>query len=406
MLYNYFTEKLLNLQGVLIKNIEKIEGTTYVYLEMPVKEHTCPNCGQKTKYVHDYRSRKIKDLPAFDQNIILVYRQRRYSCNNCKKRFAEENSFVPKYYQMTRRLINKIFVDTEKMCSFSSIGNRLNISVSTVIRIFDIIAYEPPKELPEVIAIDEFKGNAGGEKYQAIITDPQTGVVLDILPDRKQSALIKYMKQYSREERSKVKFFVSDMWKPYAELSEIYFKESIYLVDKYHYIRQIIWAFEKTRKRVQKKYSKHYRLMFKNSKRLLAKRRSKLREDQKEQLEAILYVSDELRIAYNLKEEFYKLLNCKDKQTAKKMMSDWIYAAQDSGISEYNKCSNTLINWQIGILNTFEYPYSNGFTEGCNNQIKVLKRTGYGYRNFKRFRKRILHIFSYQSRNNNEKEVA
>ena len=28
MLYNYFTEKLLNLQGVLIKNIEKIERTT------------------------------------------------------------------------------------------------------------------------------------------------------------------------------------------------------------------------------------------------------------------------------------------------------------------------------------------------------------------------------------------
>ena len=51
------------------------------------------------------------------------------------------------------------------------------------------------------------------------------------------------------------------------------------------------------------------------------------------------------------------------------MMSDLIYAAQDSGISEYNKCSNTLINWQTGILNTFEYPYSNGFTKGCNNQI-------------------------------------
>ena len=61
---------------------------------------------------------------------------------------------------------------------------------------------------------------------------------------------------------------------------------------------------------------------------------------------------------------------------------------------------------QIIILNTFEYPYSNGFTEGCNNQIKVLKRTVYGYRNFNRFRKRILHIFSYRSRNNNEKDVA
>nr|WP_278292331.1 transposase [Ruminococcus bromii] len=29
-----------------------------------------------------------------------------------------------------------------------------------------------------------------------------------------------------------------------------------------------------------------------------------------------------------------------------------------------------------------------------NNKIKVLKRNAYGYRNFKRFRNRILHMFS------------
>ncbi|MEG2234712.1 MAG: transposase, partial [Oscillospiraceae bacterium] len=32
----------------------------------------------------------------------------------------------------------------------------------------------------------------------------------------------------------------------------------------------------------------------------------------------------------------------------------------------------------------------------CNNKIKVLKRNAYGYRNFKRFRNRILHMFSHQ----------
>lgn len=36
------------------------------------------------------------------------------------------------------------------------------------------------------------------------------------------------------------------------------------------------------------------------------------------------------------------------------------------------------------------------FTEGCNNKIKVLKRNAYGYRNFKHFRNRILHMFSHQ----------
>ena len=89
-------------------------------------------------------------------------------------------------------------------------------------------------------------------------------------------------------------------------------------------------------------------------------------------------------------------------------MNEWVYMAQDSNLAEYYECSNTLINWQTEILNTFDYPYSNGFTEGCNNKIKVLKRNAYGYRNFKRFRNRIMHIFAYQKRKNtgNLKEPA
>jgi transposase len=89
-------------------------------------------------------------------------------------------------------------------------------------------------------------------------------------------------------------------------------------------------------------------------------------------------------------------------------MNEWVYMAQDSNLLEYYECSNTLINWRTEILNTFDYPYSNGFTEGCNNKIKVLKHNAYGYRNFKRFRNRIMHIFAYQKRKyeDNLKEAA
>ena len=38
---------------------------------------------------------------------------------------------------------------------------------------------------------------------------------------------------------------------------------------------------------------------------------------------------------------------------------------------------------------------TNGFTEGVgNNKILILKRCVYGFRNFERFRNRILHIFN------------
>ena len=61
------------------------------------------------------------------------------------------------------------------------------------------------------------------------------------------------MKQWNRTERAQVKYFVSDMWKPYADFANTYLKNAVPLVDKYHYIRQIIWAFERVRKIIQKK---------------------------------------------------------------------------------------------------------------------------------------------------------
>ena len=42
------------------------------------------------------------------------------------------------------------------------------------------------------------------------------------------------------------------------------------------------------------------------------------------------------------------------------------------------------------ILNAFDIRLSNGFTEGCNNAIKTLKRVVFGFRNCSTFRARIL----------------
>ncbi|MCC8075561.1 MAG: transposase, partial [Clostridiales bacterium] len=43
------------------------------------------------------------------------------------------------------------------------------------------------------------------------------------------------------------------------------------------------------------------------------------------------------------------------------------------------------------ILNSFDVPWTNGFTEGCNSKTKVLKRICYGVRTLGRFRNRILY---------------
>ena len=62
------------------------------------------------------------------------------------------------------------------------------------------------------------------------------------------------------DKRKAVEYFVSDMWQPYTDLATALFKNSILIIDKYHFIRQMIWAFESVRKSEQKKYGKENRI--------------------------------------------------------------------------------------------------------------------------------------------------
>ena len=401
MLYKHFTEKLLGLQEVNITNVEENEKNIVIYAEMERKEHNCICCGTATDAVHDYREQEIKDIPSFGKLAIIRLRKRRYRCPNCGKRFFEKSDFLPKYARNTTRLVAYIIDKLRDERSFTSVAREVNLSVSTVIRIFDEVSYPKPA-LPENLSIDEFKGNTWGEKYQCILTDPVNKVVLDILPERYKPYLTCYFKGFSKVQRNNVKYFVSDMWRTYADIADAWFKNATQVIDKYHWIRQVVWAFEKIRKEEQNKLSPELRKYFKRSKSLLIKRFNSLEEEQKQQVNVMLYYSVNISRAYFYKEKFLELLSIKEPKAAQKALAEWIEYTEDCGLLPFEKCTETMRNWYKGIVNSFATSVTNGFTEGCNNKIKVLKRNAYGYRNFKRFRNRILHIFSHQQLHNKQ----
>lgn len=194
-----------------------------------------------------------------------------------------------------------------------------------------------------------------------------------------------------------MKYFVSDMLVPYRDLATNFFPNATQIVDKYHWIRQVIWAFKNVRKEEQKKFIKNHRIAFKRYKSLLIKHFKNLIDEQKQQVNVMLYASANLSSAYYLKEQFYNILYTIDSTQAKALFKQWILNAQNSNNIHFKKVANTFINWSKGITNSLQVPYTNGFTEGCNNKkIKVIKRNAYGYSNFIRFRKHILHIFYHQ----------
>ena len=392
MLKEYYTEKLVGLQGVTVKKITEAEEKIEIAVEMKRQMQECPQCGQKTDRIHDYRNQKIRDMSCFGRTVTLLLRKRRYVCE-CGKRFYEKNSWLERYQRETKRTTLAILKDCGTEANYATIGKRYGVSGATAARRFDRLQMAAPKILPEVLGIDEFRGNSGGEKFHCILTDIQNRHVADILQTRLERDLIDYFKKY---DRSTVKYFVSHMYKPYAEIAKTYFPGAIHVIDRYQLVRQARWACEKLRKDIQKKFSKSHRIYFKHSRKLLLKRASKLSEQELQQINIMLYASADLSNAYFLKEQLYRILDgikdhtVTDKSDLKREFRMWIRDALDSEIPAFVSCAHTYRRWLEPILNSFDCSYSNGFTEGCNNRVKVLKRNAFGFHSFKRFRSRIL----------------
>lgn len=391
MLYKDYTGELLGLKDVIINFVERKDNVLHIHIKMYQRIHTCPNCGEKTSKVHDYRTQIVKDINAFGNYTILHFRKRRHICPSCKKKFYEKTPFLPRYHRITNRLAAHIINSFREVNCMKSIATKVNLSSTTVSRVFDNIEYSNTS-LPKVISLDEFRGNADGQKFQCILTDPENKRVLDILPNRKTDDLCAYFLKF--KDRSNVKYVVIDMSGPYRHLAKLVFPKAQIIADKYHVVRQVIWAFEKVRKQEQKKFHEHRRKYFKRSRKLLLKRPENLSEVEIDQIESMLKISERLRQAYMLKNEFLKLMKCNNSQEARKQLGIWNMMVSGYNLPEFNQCFKTFTNWQKEILNSFDFPYTNGYTEGVNNKIKVIKRNAYGIRNFTRFRNRILHVMS------------
>lgn len=200
------------------------------------------------------------------------------------------------------------------------------------------------------------------------------------------------------------------------------FPKAKYVVDRFHYIRYIMNALDKIRIRLQKEYeygTKEYN-MLKNKKnvRLLRKYSSDINcwvEQERykngkvvrilpgEIIQELLSLDEDLRSGYQLKGLFLDIVNHNIYNDVKVDLRCWIDLCRESKIEEFIEASNTIENWLEYIANSFiDERLSNGYTEGLNNKIKVIKRVGFGYKNFDFFRLRILYILKNKNSKNSK----
>lgn len=416
-------KELLNIKD---KNIDVVsvmkeerrgQQINVVTLKSNKRKYKCPECDRFTSSVNDVlKPVRIRHLKVVEIKSELYIIKRRFICHKCDKKFVESLNINSYNSYLSNDLKMKIRKDLLVYnYSIKSIADENGVSSATVRRELEEAMNGYPeylRTLPEVISLDEFKADTNEGKYALVINDPIRKKVLDILPNRKKDYLLGYFTRV--ENRNNVKIVISDMYEPYLLVSKVMFPKARFVVDRFHFVRYTMDALDAVRIRIQKEYgynSKEYRLL-KNKKNVSLLRKysndidwyvyTQRYENGKmikklpiDIINNILKISDELDRAYQLKELFLDIIKHSTYENATEQLLIWIDLCKESKIPEMVEASKTINNWLEYIVNSFiDKRYSNGYTEGMNNKIKVIKRNGYGYKNFKFFRLRLLYIFN------------
>ena len=379
-----------NLQGVKVDFHKTSKNLIELWIKCPVKEHICPSCKAVTSRVHDYYLRSFNHIMVGKRTTKIYYKQRRYVCLHCGKRFAEKNSFIQKFYRHSNEVVNSVFDDLTSIKNLSQIGQDNNMSSQNVSRLMNkfMPIFHNTTSLPEAIGIDEFRGNSGGNKFQVVITDLKTHKVIDVISDRSKDALYNFFRKISNPKD--VKLVAMDLSLFFKSIIADVFPNAKIIADTFHFTRLMHWALDNVRKEVQKGLPKDMRIYFKRSRSVLHKRINELNPDEYNQLTNMLDYNENLRWAYSIIQNLFEIIDEKNPDKKVSLFREFMTYASNCDLPEFNKHIQTYFKWHKYIINSFYTNYSNGITEGLNTKIKTLKRVSFGFRNFQNFRLRIL----------------
>ena len=408
------TLKLLGFEDLDIKEFKIDESKTeiHIHIKLRVKPCECKKCGNINKTLHSIRENTILHHHFTNKKCVIHYYKNRLKCTSCRTTYFEDNPFVHFKKKLSDETVISVLRELKQNQSFIDVAKKIGISAMEVIRIFDKHINLQREPLSEIMGIDEFKNlSTGRGKYACIVTSIDRSSVIDVIEDRTIETLSRYFSIIDREERKKVKYYVSDMYDGYKYIHDIYFPDSIHVIDTFHFVRLFTEAFNRIRIRIMKSYSissQEYSLMkdcwktlmmpgYKLHKNKSYYQRFERSLNQKELLNIILGKDDQLYHAYLIKEDFvcnYYKVKFED---AENYINKLIDNCKNSMFPEYIEVAKSLKKWKQQIINSFIRDkdgkrITNAKTEGFNNSVKFIKRTSYGYANFKRFRNRILYI--------------
>ena len=427
---------------VLDQKVEK--GRRVLTLQKKPTAHFCPVCSHRM-HSKGITPRTINHPIMQDGlQVVLIVDQRRWQCTNpaCRNIVTDEFSFVEKYKRNTK--LADILVVNEfrnPNMTAAAIARKFNVSDTYALTTFSKYVDMHRRQLTEAICIDEVHVDISRVcNYALVIQDFVPGEPIDMVVNRRQEITEPYFTAIPAAERNRVRYLVSDMYRPYIVYVDKYFPNAISVVDSFHVVKHIIHQiqlymaalarkirnrdFERHQERERAAHrnlkfvpSREYRLV-KHYQWLIVKNQSDLRYSDPpsyqfhlgfyadiHKLEYMLFQIDpNLKDFRRLKERYIRFNNefGDNPKKARPQLRQLIQDYRFSGFKLFRDIADTLDYHFESIINSFIViermcsdgthisRLSNGPIESLNRIVKDMKRNGRGFRNFEHMRNRFL----------------
>ena len=380
---------LLRLPELMVRDEDETDCGIKVLVEYRGNEVECPLCGEMTASVHGRRVQTKRDIRLWGKPVYLLLSKRRFRCHVCGKVFSEPDPVFGmrrRTSQRFRSYLGREAIDqtVRQVARKEGVGETLVRGCVTeeARRLLGVAASPRPAT---VLGLDEFAIRKG-QVYDTAIVDLERKEVIGVVSGHRQQEVADFFTALPHAEEAQV--VVMDMHDPFRQAVALCLPQARVVVDKFHVLLHVHRALDQVRTSVEPRQGKRGELF--RARYLLLTAVERLAPESRARLTALLERYPQLRRAWLLKESFRDWYRCGNRKEAEVKLIRWEQSVQEQGPAPFHALFPMLRLWREEILNYFDYPYTNGFLEGKNNRIKVIKRMAYGYRNPQNFRQRIM----------------
>ena len=366
-----------------------------VAVEAAWSSSRCPCCGFRCRRVHDRRVRRVRDRPVSGRETVLLWRRRRWRCDNCGERHLESH---PEFEgRLTRRLARGLVADAAVM-PVSAAARRAGVGwhlVNDLVLAWAARVGDRRRRKPcRVLLVDETSMRRR-HRYVTVIVNGDDGELLDMVPHRSAEALSGFFARQGRRWCAGVKVVVTDGSKAYRTAVDRHLGHAAHVLDRFHVIGWFTAGLTAVRREVQRRRPAGAAPAFDpavfRARFLLCRRPDRLDDAQRARLDAVFESHPRLRAAWEALGELHGPCLADDEAGALEALDRFtgLYAAGD--LPEFHGVVDTLLAHMPQILayHAAGRP-SNGRIEGTNNLLQVLRRSAHGFTNPENFAARGL----------------